>query len=229
MFEISKMSDIEITTLTFLIYGEPGKGKTSFAGTAKNPIIIDSDGCVYRSMYTGEVYRINSYDDIGNNLELFLNKFRDFDTIIFDTVDSLLEMMLLWISKTQTTLKGNLQKYGALILEFVRLNTACKSLNKDVIYVAHGQEKQIDDSLIIRPRITGQSYDRILQKADYIGYIFYRDHKYIADFSPSEKYVTKDATGLGYVNINNTDMTTIIQQCKDKINAKLKAKAASER
>lgn len=195
MFKIVKSDEeLKINTVNILVYGEPGSGKTSLVNTAKQPLTLDFDKGVHRSEFRKDVMIIESWKQINDNMSELIKTFGNYDTIILDTIDTLLDYIGAWIVEQEPKLARNkLQFYGKLKDEFSLFVGKLKTLGKDVIMIAHVREKDEGDFRIKRPAITGGSYDRVLQTADFVGYLFIKDNKRTIDFNPTDFWIGKNS------------------------------------
>ncbi|HOK14930.1 MAG TPA: ATP-binding protein [Candidatus Kapabacteria bacterium] len=232
MFKIIKANEpLTVTSLKVLIYGEPGSGKTSLANTAENPLTLDFDKGVHRSDFRKDVLIIESWKQINDNMAELIKAFSNYNTIILDTVDTLLDYMGTWIIEQEPKLARNkLQFYGKLKDEFSLFIGKLKTLGKDVVMIAHVREKEEGDLRIKRPAITGGSYDRVLQIADLVGYLFIKDNKRTIDFNPTDYWIGKNSAKFDTMTIpdfnNNPDFfAKLIKDMKSAINKQTQLQA----
>jgi Cdc6-like AAA superfamily ATPase len=157
MFKIVKSDEpLQIDTINILIYGEPGSGKTSLVNTALKPLTLDFDKGVHRSEFRKDVMVIESWKQINNNMSGLIKTFNEYDTIILDTIDTLLDYIGAWIVDQEPKLARNkLQFFGRLKDEFSLFVGKLKTLGKDVVMIAHVKEKDEGDLRIKLPAITG--------------------------------------------------------------------------
>lgn len=73
------------TTLSALIYGQPGMGKTTLALSAPNPVLFDYDGGIHRvnAAHRVPTVQITSWDE--TNQVLSSEEIKEFSTIVIDT------------------------------------------------------------------------------------------------------------------------------------------------
>lgn len=225
MFKIIQSNEpFAIETINILIYGEPGSGKTSLANTARNPLTLDFDKGAHRSAYRKDVLVVESWKAINDNMAELIKIFGRYDTIVIDTIDTLLDYMGAWIVEEEPKLARNkLQFYGKLRDEFTAFVGKLKTLAKDVIMVAHVKERDEGDFRIKRPAITGGSYDRVLQVADFIGYLYIKDNKRIIDFNPTDYWIGKNSAKFPALEIPDFSdrhdyFSSLIQQMKNSLN-----------
>ncbi len=232
MFKIVKSDEpLRIDTVNVLIYGEPGAGKTSLVNTALKPLTLDFDKGVHRIEFRKDVMVIESWKQINNNMSELIKTFNQYDTIILDTIDTLLDYIGAWIVDQEPKLARNkLQFFGRLKDEFSLFVGKLKTLGKDVVMIAHVKEKDEGDLRIKRPAITGGSYDRVLQTADFAGYLFIRDNKRTIDFNPTDYWIGKNSAKFPALEIPNFNsvpdyFSGLMQEMKDAINGQTQSQA----
>lgn len=196
---ITRSSDqITVETITILAYGSPGIGKTSLACTAEAPLLLDTDRGAHRSGFRKDIVRVEKWSDISSMTAADL---ADYKTIVVDTVGRLLDVMSADIIQKQPKMQGyggalSLQGYGALKAAYATWLGTLASMGKDVILVAHDKEDKKGDDLIVRPDIQGGSYGEVFKRADGIAYMYRSGRATILDFSPTDRWIGKNAAGF---------------------------------
>jgi hypothetical protein len=196
---ITRSTDpISVQTITLLIYGSPGIGKTSLAFTAEAPLLLDTDKGAHRSAFRKDRVLIEKWADISSMTPADL---ADYKTIVVDTVGRLLDVMTADIIQRQPKMQGyggalSLQGYGALKAAYATWLASLASMGKDVILVAHDKEDKKGDDLIVRPDIQGSSYQEVFKRADGIGYLSMVGRSKVLDFSPTDRWIGKNAAGF---------------------------------
>ena len=202
MSKIKKPHALNVqTNIKALIYGQPGLGKTTFALSAPNPVLLDFDGGVHRvnSMHQKDTLQVESWNDV---LEVIDDgSLNEYKTIIIDTAGKMLDAMSSYlIAKNPKLGRANgalsLQGYGERKAEFNNFIKKISAMNKHIIFVAHEKEEKEGDVKYVRPEIGGSSGNDLYKELDLIGYMEAIGKKRTISFLPQEKYYAKNACGL---------------------------------
>jgi hypothetical protein len=190
MFKIIKKEEpLLANSVNVLIYGEAGVGKTSLAFTARNPILLDFDDGSYRSGYRKDCLTIGEFTDIKSNLQEFIANLKSYDTIIIDTIGSMQDAIKNYLLQTDPSLANKRKSFdlwSAMLTETMDFFKLIKGQKRNMILIAHVQEKMKGDDIIKRPVIAGQSKDQIYRYMDYIGYMYFRNSKRELTFSSKD-------------------------------------------
>lgn len=208
MLNITKATDeIEITSIISLIYGQPGTGKTSICGTAKDTLLLDFDRGSHRSAFRPDTVRVESWAQVAN---IQKEDVAGYKTIAVDTAGRALDFLIAGMPATEgkTQLKRNsgeptLQGYGMLKASFTGWLRRLTTLGLDVIMIAHDREDKDGDTRLIRPDITGGSYGELVKAADFVGYLYKEGKDTILDFSPCAAFIGKNSAGLEALRVPN--------------------------
>jgi hypothetical protein len=184
--------------IVVLLYGDPGMGKTSLAFTANKPVLLDFDMGVDRCVKRKTFVRFGNWEDVTNFIDSpdFANL--QAGTLITDTAGAMLdEIVAAHVSKLESknAKRGGgltIQGYGAMKDVFSFFISTLRSKNIDLIMIAHSTEKQDGDNTRLRPKVTGGSYDILIQKADLIGFVESVNNKRVLDFTPTDRYNGKN-------------------------------------
>jgi hypothetical protein len=225
--KITRSTDlIQVQTITLLVYGSPGIGKTSLAFTAEAPLLLDTDRGAHRSGFRKDSVPISTWSDISSMTAADLT---DYKTIIVDTVGRLLDVMSADIIDKNPKMRGyggalSLQGYGALKAAYATWLGTLASMGKDVVLVAHDKEDKKGDDLIVRPDIQGGSYQEVFKRADGIGYLSMSGREKVLDFSPTDRWIGKNAAGFEPLTVPDFNavpsyFATVIDDTKAALNA----------
>lgn len=207
MLKIHRASDpIEISQIKMLIYGQPGIGKSSLCFTAEKPLLLDFDHGAHRSAFRRDIVPIESWSDINS---ITADDLAPYKTLALDTVGRALDYLSAAIIADNPKM-GNktggltLQGFGALKSGFASWLAKINTLGLDVIMTAHDKESTNErDIKIVRPDVTGGSYNEIFKLADSVGYMYADGKKRVLDFNPTENYVGKNPAEFDMLDIPN--------------------------
>lgn len=201
----------EKSTAVITIYGEPGCFKTSLALTAKNPVLIDFDGGLWRA------YGIDQKDKFiaekgWMEVEQAINEgaFEEYDTIICDTVktalDNYLAALIMEENPGMKSVGGGLtmQGYGALSVRF-KEQFIRKFPGKVLVFIAHEKEEMESDFTTCRPDITGATYGIIMQISDQVMWLTKENDKVVMHSENSGKYISKNTAKLKAIELPNCE------------------------
>lgn len=222
---ITRAEPITVEHIVAMVYGEPGVGKTSLAFTSSTPLLLDFDQGAHRSQYRQDSVRISRWEEIQKLEESDL---ADYDTICVDTVGRLLDKLSVHIVQKNPKMgRGGgaltLQGYGELKAEYTAWLNVLRSYGKDVLLLAHEKEDKSGDEIIYRPDMQGGSYGEVFKSSDIVGFMHRVGKETRLDFSPSDRWVGKNAAGFDSLVVPNFTkepqyMAGIIQQTKDALN-----------
>jgi len=195
-------------SILMVVYGEGGVGKTTFAATAPKPIIAD---CENGSKYFGlrgiesDVALIESWNDMQEFMEISLTD--KYETIIIDPIGELMEKLMRYmITKADSKLvqkDGNptMAGWGWLKQTMRNFLKVMRDSGKNIIIVAHVQEKDDEGRMIKRPMVATKLASELINLVDVVGYMTTLtdesgDTKRVIIVDPaSDKFVAKDRTG----------------------------------
>lgn len=216
---------ITIDTLSTLIYGQPGNGKTSLAFSSSNPVLLDFDGGAHRSAFRRDTVRVSAWGDIANMTPEDLD---GYDTVVIDTVGRALDMLTLAIQEDNKKLRTRaggltLQGWGELKAAFAQWIKSVRLMGKDVVMIAHDREEKRGDDTVLRADIQGGSYAEVFKLADGVGYLTINSEgKRVLDFSPSAYHSGKNPAGIDVVEVPNLNAQPnfygeLMQRIKDEL------------
>ncbi len=221
---LKKEESLPKRPVVIVVYGEPGIGKTSLFNTANEPLLIDFDRGVDRSINRQDTLLVSKWEDVQD--EEKANTFNGYKTIGIDTAKAALDdfLMSYVIKQDYAAAKNKLKAYGAIGDEFKLFVNNRRSDNADLIIIAHAKDEKEGDMLKKIPDVTGQSYNLLLRIADQVGYMKTINNKRTIQWEPTDTTIGKNVARLPVTEIpNEADpefpkfMSLIIERVKEAI------------
>lgn len=196
---ISGTEAIPVEHPVFLIFGQPGIGKSSIGYSAADPLLLDADKGAHRAVNRRDTLVVESWKDIAEITDA-REALAPYQTIVPDTAGRVLDLLALHIIEDNPKMgRGDgsltLPGFGALKARFAQWLTKLRQHGKDVVLLAHAKEEKDGDSLIWRPDMTGASYGELMKQADFVGFLYMRGRDRVLDFSPTDRWVGKNPAG----------------------------------
>lgn len=222
---VKETEPITIETLTVGLYALPGIGKTSLAFTARKPLLLDFDKGAYRARNRKDSVPVGSWEDVAGMTQEDL---APYETIIVDTAGRALDFLSADImAKTPKHGTGgtlSLQGFGALKSRFGSWLKLMKTFGKDVILLAHMDEKMEGDVTKERLDIQGGSKAEIYKSVDAMAKVYVEGKHRKLDFSPREGSLGKNPGQMEVLTIPSFTeqpefLATVIDQIKASLNA----------
>lgn len=196
-------------SVVMMVYGEGGVGKTTFVSTAPKPLLAD---CENGSKYFGmrginiPVGLIENWSDMKD----FLNEAKtgDYETIAIDPIGELMDKLkrfMVSLGDTKLVQKDGsptMAGWGWLKKTLRDYIKVLRDTGKNIIIVAHLEEKSDEDRMIKRPKVETKLSDELVNMVDIVAYMTVTQDsdgsdKRVLIVDPSnDKYVAKDRTGM---------------------------------
>ena len=201
---IKKPSELSVKgTLSVLIYGQPGIGKTTFGVSAPDAVLFDYDGGVQRINGAHQVPTLQptSWEDTNAALKEIAEEMPEVKTIVIDTVGKMLDFMSAYIIKNDPKMgmrdgSLSLKGYGVRKTMFVNFIKSLALMGKNVVFIAHEREERRGEETIKRPEIGGSSANDLIKELDLVGYMYAVGKERVLTFDPAEYYYAKNTCNL---------------------------------
>lgn len=186
---------IDIQHPVFLIFGQPGIGKSTLGYSMRDVLTLDFDLGAHRAANRRDTVQVGAWAVMAEILEdpALLEPYA---ALCVDTVGRCLDVMTVDILHTNPKMgrDGNLsqQGWGMLKTRFRTFVSQVRALGKDLLLISHDKEDKDGDTRIVRPDITGGSYGEVLKNADFVGYLQMVGKSRVLDFSPTDRWVGKN-------------------------------------
>jgi phage nucleotide-binding protein len=200
---VKKPSELEVKqTLSCMIYGQPGIGKSTLACSAPAPVMLDFDGGVGRinGAHQVDTVQISKWEDVKTALDE-IRAAGTYSTVIIDTVGKMLTYMEDYIKRTNASLvRGDgslmLQGYGKRKRLFLQLLADTAMMGTNVVFVAHEVEEKRGDDTVVRPDISGKSCNDLVKELDLVGYMEASGKERTICFDPTDRHYAKNTCNL---------------------------------
>jgi phage nucleotide-binding protein len=196
--------------IQMVVYGEGGVGKTTFAAKAPNVVIAD---CETGTKYLGsrgidvDVAPIKEWMDFVEFIRVVRKS--DYETVVIDPIGELMDKLQnhmldnkggkLVQSDGSPTMAG----WGWLKRTMRQSLKTLRDTRKNVVIVAHVDEKEDEDRMIKRPLLQTKLSEELINMVDVVAFMTVIEDKDNPEKSKrvlicdpeSDKYVVKDRTG----------------------------------
>lgn len=203
---LKKEESLPERSVVIVIYGEPGIGKTSLFNTSEQPLLIDFDRGVDRSIMRQDTLLVSKWEDV--QAEEKAGTFNNYKTIGIDTAKAALDdfLMSYVIKLDYAAAKNKLKAYGAIGDEFKLFVNNRRADNAELVIIAHAKDEKEGDIIKKIPDVTGQSYNLLLRIADQVGYMRTINNKRSIQWEPTDSTIGKNVARLPITEIpNETD------------------------
>lgn len=197
-----------IASLVMMIYGMGGVGKTTFASTFPKPLLLDFEN---GAKYFGErgieidvaVFKAWPTTEDKRQLATLLEKY---ETIVVDPIGEAMEKLIndgVAVSGAKYRQSGGdltMAGWGEVKKQMRNFVKFLRDSGKNVVLVAHVDEKMDGEELIKRPLIATKLSDELITMVDVVGYMTIVEKegeakRVIQVDGTNSKVISKDRTG----------------------------------
>lgn len=196
---IEEHDKLEIDALVGIIFGDPGMGKSTLSMQAEGSFLMDFDDGLKRAIRRKRAGKVDTFQDF---LDFIASP--DFDkmeikNLICDTggtmLDNYMAEHVIKQDKSNEKKGGgiSLQGYGAMKDLFRIVVNRLKAKKINITFVCHTETFKDGEHTRFRPKMTGGSYDILMQVADFVGFMESRGDKRTINFDPTDRSIGKNA------------------------------------
>jgi hypothetical protein len=171
-----------------LIYGRPGIGKTTWAASFPDAIILPCERVckgIEAFVFNAKGGGVTSWDVFTSAIDLLERNPDRFRTVVVDTIDALYNMCLEYVCMKEGIDYPKENDFGKswkkISREFTSQMDRLWATGRGIVFISHAKEVEIQSHsgmkfTRIQPTMSGQAYQFIKAKTDFVLYAeYYRD------------------------------------------------------
>jgi hypothetical protein len=177
----------DVDHCNYLIYGEPGVGKTTFCSEFEGALFIATEpGHKFQ-----EIFKLDckNWQDIRDAAALVCTTEHDYKNIVFDTLDNAYKFCTQYIIDKENVLRGlegdnkitkikDVGEYGGgyamVAAEIMKIVTALSQRGYGLVFISHAQIREVEEQNVKRPitdTTLSPSFAKVIR--GYCDFIFY--------------------------------------------------------
>lgn len=215
--EVINTKDIKNSLPTMLIYGAGGVGKSTVAATFPKPLLIDFEGGTKFfskrgiSVDTIQVKKWFAPDEAAD----FMKTAESYETIVIDPVGVAMDMILEAPHVVKLKSRAGGMHWQEAKDTMKRFIDAIRKTGKNVVIIAHVEEKADGDLIVKRPKIVTKLSEELFNISDIVMFMMKRKGERFLMVDPADdRTPTKDRTGkleaAKYIKPDYKEITKII-------------------
>lgn len=199
------------SSLSIIIYGDPGAGKSSMSFTAGNALVLATDPGFYRSKNRGEALPITTWAEMDSLTNSNRHLIEPYDVLVVDTMGKMIEFCIKSLSNqppsvfNRNTGQPAPQGWGMVKNRFATwlsevMAPDANGKTKTVIFVAHARKikKPGSDEMKMEPDVPGGSLSLVMRECDMMGYLYIaEDGSRVINWSTTAFSEGKDPAAFG--------------------------------
>ena len=193
--EIRNTSELKKDTkINMLLFGSPGSGKTTIAGTFPKPLYLNIEAGVNTLIGKDMDYvTISEWDDMKEVFKMLTDEECKYESVVIDSVTELMKIRKSEIQGNKEML--TMKDWGLLIDQMERMLRSFRDLQMNVLFIFAEQEDKDEDVLVKRPSISGKNLPAtVCGFVDIVGYckvVQGKEVEYLTQVTPDQRVYAK--------------------------------------